>query len=151
MKGKLGKYKLNDLIFGLIMIGCGTLLFTHSSALSFAIRTIIGFWVLFSGINKIILAISIKPFDNTGFKVYLITALLMVVIGICLLSGLVDKIIGLFIIGYSVIEMVNYIYYIVKNKDYGVTESKVQKNSKIKNKRLKAPKVVDAIIEEEKN
>lgn len=148
MKGKLGNYKLSELIIGLLIICCGTLLLTYSGALSFAIRTIIGIWVLFAGVNRIVLAISVKPMDNTGFKVYLITSILMIVIGMFLISGLFDKLIGLFIIGYSITEIVNYIYFKTKNKNF---EPKA-KEKKTKLKRLKEPKIVDAIIEEdEKN
>lgn len=151
MKGKMGNYNILELITGLLVISCGVLLLTYSSALSFAIRTIVGFWVLFSGINRIILAISIRTFDKTGFKVYLITSLLMIVIGICLMTGLVDKVIGLFIIGYSVTEIVNYIYYRTKNKTSESKEKVQKKSTKTKIKRLKEPKVIDAIIDEEKN
>lgn len=151
MKGKLGNYKLSELIIGLLIICCGSLLLLYSSALSFAIRTIIGLWVLFAGVNRIVLAISVKSVDNTGFKVYLITSILMMIIGMCLISGFFDKLIGLFIICYSITEIVNYIYFKTKNKNFEpkVKENK-QKNNKLK--RLKEPKVVDAIIEEdEKN
>lgn len=151
MKGKLGDYKLSELIVGLLIICCGTLLLLYSSALSFAIRTIIGLWILFAGINKIIFAISVRAIDKTGFKVYLITSILMVIIGGCLISGLFDKIIGLFIIGYSIIEITNYIYSKTQNKTYESVDKEVNKGSKIKSKRLKQPKVMDAIIEEEKN
>jgi len=118
MKGKLGTYKLSELIFGLLIISCGSLLLLYSNALSFAIRTIIGLWILFAGINRIILAISIKLIDRVGFRVYLITSILMVIMGICLLTGLVDKVIGLFIIGYSITEIINYIYFKTNNKDF---------------------------------
>lgn len=149
MKGKLGDYKLTELVFGLILICCGSLLIMYSNVLGFAIRTVVGLWVLFNGINKIIFSISIKRFDNTSFKVYITTSVLMVVIGICLLSGLVDKIIGLFIIIYSIIEIINYIFYKVKNKNYESTKAATNKTIKIKNKKLKDTKVIDAIIEEE--
>ena len=151
MKGKLGDYKLTELIFGLLLICSGSLLIMYSSVLSFAIRTVVGLWVLFNGINRIIFSISIKRVDNTSFKVYITTSLLMVGIGICLLSGLVDKIIGLFIIGYAVIEIINYIFYKVKNKNYEMKKDESKNTIKIKNKRLKDAKVIDAIIEEEKN
>jgi len=151
MKGKLGTYKLSELIFGLLIISCGSLLLLYSNALSFAIRTIIGLWILFAGINRIILAISIKLIDRVGFRVYLITSILMVIMGICLLTGLVDKVIGLFIIGYSITEIINYIYFKTNNKDFESKENNVKNKSKSKLKRLKEPKVVDAIIEEEKN
>lgn len=151
MKGKLGSYKLSELVIGLLIICCGSLLLIYSGALSFAIRTIIGLWVLFAGVNRIVLAISVKSMDNTGFKVYLITSILMIVIGMCLISGFFDKLIGLFIIGYSITEIVNYIYFKTKNKNFE-PKTKDKKEKKTKLKRLKEPKVVDAIIEEdEKN
>ena len=151
MKGKLGDYKMSELIIGLLIVGCGILLLAYSSALSFAIRTIIGLWALFSGINRIIFAISVKSFDRIGFRVYLITSILMIIIGLLLMAGLVDKIIGLFVIGYSITEIVNYIYYKSKEKFYNPKEEVKKKKTKNKIKRLKGKKLVDAIIEEEKN
>lgn len=145
MKGKLGDYNLSELVMGLLVIGCGLLLLSYSSALSFAIRTIVGLWILFAGINRIILAISIRIISKLGFRLYLITSSLMIIIGFCLLTGLVDKIIGIFIIGYSITEIVNYIFYKVNFKDEEVTSKKKTK-SKVKN--LKESKVVDAVIEE---
>lgn len=151
MKGKLGNYKLSELVIGLLIICCGSLLLTYSGAFSFAIRTIIGLWVLFAGVNRIILAISVKSIDNIGFKVYLITSILMIIIGMCLISGFFGELIGLFIIGYSITEIVNYIYFKTKNKNFE-PKSKEKKEKNTKLKRLKEPKVVDAIIEEdEKN
>lgn len=151
MKGKLGDYRLSELIVGLIIICFGSLLLIYSSALSFAIRTIVGMWVLFAGINRIILAISVKAVDKIGFRVYLITAILMIILGVFLLSGLFDKLIGLFIIGYSITEIVNYIYFKSKNKYYDNENKGNKKDIKKKYKTIKEPKVVDAIIEEEKN
>ena len=145
MKGKLGNYTLSELITGLLLIGCGLLLFSHSSALSFAIRTIVGLWILFAGINRIILAISIRLVSKVGFRVYLSTSILMIIIGFCFLTGLVDKIIGIFIIGYSLVEIVNYVFYKVNFKE---EESVTNKKSKSKTKKLKESKVVDAVIEE---
>lgn len=151
MKGKLGDYRLSELIVGLIIICFGSLLLIYSSALSFAIRTIVGMWVLFAGINRIILAISVKAVDKIGFRVYLITAILMIILGVFLLAGLFDKLIGLFIIGYSITEIVNYIYFKSKNKYYDNENKGNKKDIKKKYKTIKEPKVVDAIIEEEKN
>jgi len=150
MKGKLGDYKLSELIIGLLIISCGSILLLYSSALSFAIRTIIGLWVLFAGINRIVLAISIKSIDKIGFRVYLITSILMVLIGLCLISGLFDKIIGLFIIIYSITEIVDYVYFKTKNRYYEPKKKNNKEKNKNKIKRIKEPKVIDAIIEEEK-
>ena len=149
MKGKLGNYKLTELLIGLIIICCGSVLLIYSGALSFAIRTIIGLWILFAGVNRIILAISIKLVDNSGFKIYLITSILMLIMGIFLISGLFDKLIGLFIIGYSITEIIDYIYFKSKNKNYGSVKNNSKKNKKEKIKRLKEEKIVEAVIEEE--
>lgn len=146
MKGKIGSYKLSELIMGLFIIGCGAILLLCSGALSFVIRTVAGVWVLFAGVNRIILAISIKSIDNTGFKVYLITSILMALIGVCLISGLFDKIVGLFIIVYSITEIVNYIYFKTKNKNYEPIKKSTKNNKK--NKRLKEGKILEAVIEE---
>ena len=151
MKGKLGNYSFSKLCIGIIFICFGVLLIFFSAALSFAIRTIIGLWVLFSGINRIIFAISVKSTDKRGFFVYLITSFLMFILGIFLISGIFDQFIGLLIIIYSIIEIVNYIYFKVKSKDYDETKESAKSAKKDKNlKRLKKGKVVDAIIEEGK-
>ena len=60
LKGKLGDYSISNLSIGLIIICFGILLVLFSSALSFAIRTIVGLWIVFAGINRIIFAISMK-------------------------------------------------------------------------------------------
>ena len=70
----------------------------------------------------------------------------MSLIGVLLISGLFNKLIGLFIVIYSVTEIDNYIYFRTKNKSYTASKKSSPKNKK--KKRLKEGKVVDAIIEE---
>lgn len=148
MKGKLGEYKLNDLLIGIFAIGIGVLLFFSSSALSFAIRIAIGLWVLFAGINRIIFAIAMKSLDKTGFKMYLMSAFVMLIAGVLLTSGILDQLVGLFIIIYSISEIVDYVYYISKNKGQPLKKEKPSKK-KSKTKQIKSKKVVDASIVED--
>lgn len=148
MKGKLGEYSLSKLVVALLFICFGMLLIFLSGTLSFAIRTVIGIWVLFSGINRVIFAISMCTIDKKSFLVYLITSLLMIALGIVIITGVFDQLIGLLIIIYSVIEIVNYIYFKVKNKDFEEIIDKPAKKEK-KLKILKKGKVVDAIVEDE--
>lgn len=150
MKGKLGDYNISDLAMGISLICFGVILILFSSALSFTIRILLGLWVLFAGINKIIFAITIRSVNNKSFLVYLITSFLITILGLILISGLFDQIIGVLIIIYSVIEVFNYIYFKVNdNKETIVKESvkSSKKNNKVK--RLKKGKVVDAVIEED--
>lgn len=146
MKGKVGDYSITELLIGLLIICCGLLLIFSSNALSFAIRTIVGIWVLFAGINRIIYAISIKSLDKNGFITYLISSFIMIIIGILMISAIFDQLIGLLIIIYAISEIVDYIYYKSKNKN--IEPAKGKKKSK-KTKKLKNTKTVDAIIEEE--
>ena len=148
MKGKLGEYSLSKLVVALLFISFGMLLIFLSGTLSFAIRTVIGIWVVFSGINRVIFAISMCTIDKKSFLVYIITSLLMIALGIVIITGVFDQLIGLLIIIYSVIEIVNYIYFKVKNKDFEEIIDKTAKKEK-KLKRLKKGKVVDAIVEDE--
>ena len=151
MKGKLGDYSFSKLSIGLALICFGVLLVLFSSTLSFAIRTLVGLWIVFAGINRIILAITIKSLDKKSFWVYLITSILMIVLGVLLISGIFDELIGLLIIIYSVIEIINYIYFKVRHKEFDEVKKSVKPCKKIKKeKRLKKGKVVDAIIEEDK-
>ena len=146
MKGKLGDYSTSKLAIALLFISFGMLLIFLSGTLSFAIRTVVGIWVLFSGINRVIFAFA-NISDKKGFLVYLITSILMIILGIILITGIFDQVIGLLIIIYSIMEIVDYIYFKVKNKD--IEEVKTNNQNK-KLKRLKKGKVVEAIIEEEK-
>ncbi|MBR6690258.1 MAG: DUF308 domain-containing protein [Bacilli bacterium] len=151
MKGKIGDYSTSKLVMALMFICLGILFVLFSSTLSFSIRIILGLWVLFSGVNRIIFAISVKSMDKKGFLVYLITALLMSILGVLLVSGVFDQIIGIIIIVYAIMEIVDYIYFKVKNKNYEEVNVNVKSSKKDKKiKRLKKGKVVDAIIEEDK-
>ena len=146
-KGKLGEYPLNELLIGILLICFGVLLIVFSSTLSFAIRVIIGLWVVFAGVNRIIFSISIKSLDSKGFLFFLLTSFLMIALGVLIISGVFDQVIGLLIIIYSIMEIVDYIYFKVKYKNLDTAIQKVpdDKDSKIK----KDGKVVDAVIEHE--
>ena len=143
MKGKLGNYKFNSLLIGLIFIAIGIAFIVFSGTLDWAIRVIIGLWTIFAGVNRMIFAFTYKKFDKSGFKVYFFTSLFMLALGILILSGALSKIIGILIMVYAVSEIYNYIYYKTKNKEE-YTDKKEEKLPALKN-----DKVVEAVIEED--
>lgn len=143
MKGKYSDYSSKDLVLGLFLISFGLVLLLISSALSITIRLFFGMWILFVGINRMVLAIDIKEVDRTGFIAYLSSAIVMIIVGVLLVTNLFDNIIGLFIIIYAVTELVNYVYSNTKNN---VHSTKSKTNKKIE--KTKKNKVVEAIIEE---
>lgn len=146
MKGKMGNYKLNSLLIGLIFIAIGIAFIVFSGTLDWAIRVIIGLWTIFSGVNRLIFAFAYKKIDSEGFKVYLLTALFMIILGIVVLSGIFSKVIGLLIVIYAISEIYNYVYYKTKGKEMPSDDKVESKLPAISNN-----KVVDAVIEEDKN
>lgn len=150
MKGKLGNYSIYNLIIGLIIICFGILFILYSDAFSYAIRLIVGLWIMFTSINRLIISFSVINLDKKGFWIFLITSIFMFGLGILLISGIFDKVLGLLIIFYSIMEIINYIYVKINDKNiYGSNTTDVVKITK-KNKLSKKGKVVDAVIEEEK-
>lgn len=144
MKGKVGNYKLNDLLIGLILIAIGIAFIVLSGVLDWTIRVIVGLWSIFAGINRMIFAFAYRKYYKEGFKVYFLTSLLMVAFGIVILSVSLSWVIGLFIIAYAASEIFNYIYYKAKGKEMP-SNDKVESNlPSISNN-----KVVDAVIEED--
>ena len=144
MKGKVGDYRFNNLIIGLVFIFGGLAFIIFSGTLDWVIRVIIGLWSIFAGVNRMIFAFTYKKYDNEGFKVYLLTSLFMLVLGIVILSGILSQIIGVLIIIYSISEIFNYIYYKTKGKDI---PKETKDDSKLP--AVKSDKVVDAVIEED--
>ena len=145
LKGKLGDYDVKELVTGIFIICIGVLFILFASTLGLAIRLIVGIWTLFAGINRLILALSVRNTDKLGFRMYFGSALIMITVGVLLTSGLFDKLVGVFIIIYAVSEIVDYVYSKVSDKKDFST-----KRENKKQKRLKNTKVVDAIVEEEK-
>ena len=146
-KGKFGDYSVIELIIGIVLVAIGVELILVSAALSFVIRVIFGLWIVLAGINRIVFSIPMMKYDKKAAFIFLITSLFIIALGILIFSGLLDKFIGLLIIIYAIIEVVDYIYFKVTDKDYG-SSLEVQKVPK--GKKSKEGKVVDAVIEEEK-
>ena len=92
-----------------------------------------------------IFAFTYKKYYSEGFKVYFITAIFMLILGIVILSGqLISKIVGILIIVYAISEIYNYVYYKIKGKEFPSDEKVESKLPALKN-----DKVVDAVIEED--
>ena len=143
MKGKVGNYKINNLLVGLIFVFIGIAFIVFSGTLDWAIRVIVGLWCIFAGVNRMIFAFTYRKYYSEGFKVYLFTSIFMLALGILILSGTLSKIVGILIIIYALSEIFNYVYYKIKGKELPSDEKVESKLPALKN-----DKVVDAVIEE---
>ena len=143
MKGKVGNYKINNLLVGLIFVFIGIAFIVFSGTLDWAIRVIVGLWCIFAGVNRMIFAFAYRKYYSEGFKVYLFTSIFMLALGILILSGALSKIVGILIIIYALSEIFNYVYYKIKGKELPSDEKVESKLPALKN-----DKIVDAVIEE---
>ena len=136
------------MIFGVVLI-------SFPSIVDIAIKVVFGSWILFAGVKRLILAIAVSRVDKQSYKTFLISALIMLALGVLVLINLYN-LVGIFLIIYSLTEIVNYIYYLINKNKYGNLFDKEEydnDNKRVKKKQLitkeiKNKKAIDADIVE---
>ena len=146
---------LAPVIRGIIFIGLSILFFFGASIINQAVRFVVGAWILFSGINRLIQALAINKLSRK-FLPLLIVAIILIAIGVYTIvyGDVIISTIGILMMIYSAIDIIGYIFYTkdeVKQESTGVTslivpdeeerESKKHKLFKRKNKKVKDVKV----------
>ena len=102
----------SNLFKGFTYIILGTLSIVFFNIIEAAFRITVAAYILYTGINKLVIAISLKN-KISNIIPALVLSILMIIFSVCLafIPGLSLGIIGLFIICYSIVEIVNYIFY----------------------------------------
>lgn len=144
-KKKFPDYASSDALTGGMITLFGILIAIFPESISITISILIGGIVLFSGISRLILGLSIKQIDQSGSKIFTWGSVLMIILGVIIISGKFINLLGFFIVIYSVSSLVGYIYYTSQNKDY----SEVINNKKV-TKDMKNKEAREAVIEEDK-
>ena len=131
-----------QLASGIIFIIIAILLVIFSSAIEVIIRITMGIWILFSGINQLVLVIpAIK--SKKGFLIPLIFSIVLILVGLYMImfSNLVFSAIGLVLLIYGILKIVMYIYYCQKSPDKKIKKASNSKVKTVKSKNIKsAPK-----------
>ena len=155
-------YLFNDKILNTTMLAVnillmifGVVLISFPSIVDIAIKVVFGSWILFAGVKRLILAIAVSRVDKQSYKTFLISALIMLALGVLVLINFYN-LVGIFLIVYSLTEIVNYIYYLINKNKYGnlfVKEEYDNENKRVKKKQLitkeiKNKKAIEADIEE---
>lgn len=111
MSKKMNINNTGDLILGIVTGIIGIIVIFCSSAIEFVIRIIMGGWILYSGIVKLMYSLKLKEFKVTSWIYILIVSILMIICGLYIIikSNLIFSTIGLVLIIYSIIEIVQYI------------------------------------------
>ena len=140
------------LILGIFSIIFGIVLVIFPNIIDVTVRIIFGGWILFTGINRLILALAIGRIDRVGFKTFLITSIIMMISGIIILISFYE-LLGVLLVIYAISEIVNYIYFNSNKQkyttifDFEVKEEPKKKTKKLK-KEIKEKEAIDAVIDE---
>ena len=116
---KYVKEKYNpNLITGVVCILIALVFIFLASVIEAALRYLIGAWILFAGITRLIYALSYIDRKENRFVSSLIIAILLIILGfyIILVSNLVLSTIGILLMVYAGIEIVGFIFDIVDSK-----------------------------------
>ena len=129
-----------EMITGIILVIIGLVFILLADVIEALVRLIIGGWILFSGINRLITSLNL-PKKNRIFIIYLVISIILIGVGLytILESNLAFKTIGLVLMIYSTIEIIGYIF---NKKDTYIKEEIIIES--------KENKVIDAVLIEEK-
>lgn len=108
---KLNIEETSKLISGVVLIILGLVVIIFSSFIETTIRLVFGAWIIYSGIMKLIDSLNIKN-DKTTYYINLGVSILMIIVGFYVaLTGLAYKMIGLFIMIYSILDIISFVSY----------------------------------------
>lgn len=116
-KDKQKDASIKDLTIGTIAFILGLVLIIFSSTIEALIRIIMGAWILFNGINLLVNSIKIAKNNTNSSQTLIVLSILMIICGLYLLlkTNIVFKMLGLYIMIYSTLEIVGYIHYTQNN------------------------------------
>lgn len=129
------------LMFGILLIIIGLLFIILSNVVSQIIQYVLGAWILFTGIERLMIALSLGK-DNNSFITQIIIASLLLIAGLyTILRGHLEiQIIGIVMIVYAILEIIGYF----SNKDTMEHKEEVVIEKKIETKEeVKEAKVVE--------
>lgn len=104
-----------DLVFGIIALITGIIFITQASLLNTLFRVMIAIWLIYSGLIRGTTALKLKKYDVSSWWFILITAILMVIAGIYVISysGIVVASLGILMIAYAIIDLINGIIFVI--------------------------------------
>lgn len=140
---RFGGVPFGEYVYGIIFLIFGLLIALNPGIVVLTISICIGALLLFLGIQRLIMGITVNKIDKNGSIFYILESVLIILLGIIIITGKAFSFLGILLIVYSLMEIVSYVYYTTQNKEY----SKVL--NKEVTKEMKDSEAKDAIIEEE--
>ncbi len=139
------------LTIGIVLVLVGILFIILSESISLVIQYVLGAWILFNGIEKLLLSFSL-PKESIQFKSQLVIAILLLAAGLytVLVANITIQVVGLIMMVYAVLEIIG----AITNKKIVVDEDKEEKTALVEKKDKKTRgkgKVKEAKVVEDKS
>lgn len=142
-RSKSGDTEVGSIITSVAIVFLGVFIALRPGSVMFALSLVLGSILVFAGVQRLVMGVAVHKIDAEGSKFFVCESLLVLLLGIIIITQKFVNLIGLFLIIYSICELVSYIYYNTQNKDYeSVLNKKVPKE-------MIESEAKDAIIEEE--
>ena len=154
---KVSPFPVIKLASTVILLLLAIMFLFFSETVEKAIRIVVGFWIIFSGINRLINALKMTDRDKK-FLSLVIVSILLILIGVytIVVGDILISSIGIILMVYSAIDILGYIFYSKeKNETVDISEDTTlitttfEEEPKKKNKR-KPKRIKDVSSEEEK-
>lgn len=106
-----------DTFYSIIMIALGFIFIFFTGTLEALVRFAIGVWIVINGVNTIAIGANLMRIDKKSV-VSLIIGFILLIIGLytIFVENLITTTLGLVIIVYSILEIVDYFYIQAKNR-----------------------------------
>ncbi len=106
-----------DTFYSVVMVVLGIIFIFFSGTIEFIIRVAIGLWIIINGLNTIAIGANLVKVERNSV-VSLIIGFVLLLIGLytIFVSNLVLSALGLVLIVYAVLEIVDYFYIQAKNR-----------------------------------
>ena len=104
-----------DLIYGIIAIVISIIMLANANAFATIVRVIIGIWIAYTGIMKLIYALNLKSLSSSSWIAVMIMAIITIIAGIYIAidSSILIMVFGVFLIAYAVIDIIEQIIFMI--------------------------------------
>ena len=111
LKNKQTDDNINNFAIAIALIVIGIITMFLSSVIEFVVRIIIGGWLLYSGIIKLMLAFKLKGIKVINWYIPLISSIIMLACGLytIIVANMLNMAGGIVLVVYSIAEIVQYI------------------------------------------
>ena len=138
------------LTFGIIFILIGIMFVILSDSISLVIQYVIGAWILFNGIERLIMSLSLPKHTNT-FISQLVISILLLSAGLytILVSNITIQVVGAIMIAYAILEIIG--FFTANSIEVEKQEEKKENKSKKKENNKKIEVKEAKVIEDKSN